>query len=171
MWKRILGILPGVAVSLAPKVTCPLCWPAYAGLLSSLGLGFLLSSRYLLPLTAAFLLIAIAALGFGAHARRGYGPMTLGVMAAAGVIAGKFYVASDVMLYGAVSLLIAASLWNSWPRPAKAQVQGLPASSELIQLSCTRRTDHDRNETKSGSVQRRMPGMRGDNCAGEEHSV
>lgn len=134
MWRRVLGILPGVGVSLLPKVTCPLCWPAYAGLLSSMGLGFLLSSRYLLPLTAVFLLIAIAALAYRAHTRRGYGPMTLGVIAAAGVIVGKFYVASDATLYGAVSLLVAASLWNSWPRPAKAQLQGLPASSELIQL-------------------------------------
>ena len=31
-----LATLPGIAVSLLPSVTCPACWPAYAGLLSSL---------------------------------------------------------------------------------------------------------------------------------------
>jgi hypothetical protein len=72
-------------VSLLSKVACPLCWPAYAGLLGSVGLGFLLSSTYLLPLTAAFLVIAIAALGYGARERAGYGPLTLG-LAASGVI-------------------------------------------------------------------------------------
>lgn len=134
MWKRVIGILPGIGVSLLPKVTCPMCWPAYAGLLTSLGLGFLLSVRNLLPVTAVFLFIAVAALGFRAKARRGYGPMVLGAAAAAGVIVGKFYLASDTALYSAVSLLAASSLWNSWPRPTKAQWHGLTASSESIQL-------------------------------------
>lgn len=49
-WKHGLLSLPGVTVSLLPKLMCPACWPAYAGLLSSLGLGFLISARYLLPL-------------------------------------------------------------------------------------------------------------------------
>ena len=34
-WKRSLSVLPGVGISLLPKLSCPLCWPAYAGLLSS----------------------------------------------------------------------------------------------------------------------------------------
>jgi mercuric ion transport protein len=38
--KQGLLALPGVGVSLLPKLTCPACWPAYAGLLSSVGLGF-----------------------------------------------------------------------------------------------------------------------------------
>ncbi len=41
-------------------------WPAYAGLLSSVGLGFLISAKYLLPLTVVFLIFALAALGFRA---------------------------------------------------------------------------------------------------------
>jgi hypothetical protein len=32
---------------------CPACWPAYAGILGSLGLGFLLDSTSLLPVTVA----------------------------------------------------------------------------------------------------------------------
>ncbi len=39
---RKLGLLavPGVVVSLLPSLTCPLCWPGYAALLSSFGLAF-----------------------------------------------------------------------------------------------------------------------------------
>src|SRR5258708_12119466 len=58
-----LGLLtiPGAAISLLPILACLLCWPAYAALLSSLGLGFLGNSAYLLPLTGALLALA----GFG----------------------------------------------------------------------------------------------------------
>ena len=55
--KRTLVALPGVGVSLLPKLMCPACWPAYAGIVSALGLGFLVSTKYLLLLTAAFLSI------------------------------------------------------------------------------------------------------------------
>src|SRR5258708_6952526 len=78
MWKRIVATFPGVGVALLPKLTCPMCWPAYAGLLTTLGLGFLISERYLFRITAAFLLVSVGALAFGARGRRGYGPAGLG---------------------------------------------------------------------------------------------
>jgi mercuric ion transport protein len=55
--QRKFGLLaiPGVLASLLPALACPLCWPAYAALLSALGLGFLTSSTYLLPLTGVLL--------------------------------------------------------------------------------------------------------------------
>ncbi len=134
MWKRTLTVLPSVGVSLLPKLACPMCWPAYAGLLSSLGLGFLISTTYLLPVTTAFLLIAVAALGFRAKTRRGYGPMLLGVAAAAAVLFGKFFLESDAAMYGGVALLVAASLWNSWPRRTASFSPGMPAGG-FVQLS------------------------------------
>jgi mercuric ion transport protein len=115
-WKQSLVALPGVGVSLLPKLACPLCWPAYAGLLSSVGLGFLISTKYLLPLTIAFLVIALGALAFRGKNRRGYGPFVLGLIAAIGVLVGKFDWDSNPALYGAVALLVVASLWNAWPR-------------------------------------------------------
>src|SRR2546422_4333487 len=69
-WKQGVVALPGVAVSLLPKLVCPMCWPAYAGLLSSVGLGFLISAAYLLPFTAGFLALALAAMGFRANRDR-----------------------------------------------------------------------------------------------------
>jgi hypothetical protein len=120
MWKRSLAVLPGVGVSLLPKLMCPMCWPAYAGLVSALGLGFLISTRYLLPLTVAFLAITAAALGFRASRRHGYGPLWLGLVAAAVILIGKFYFDAAQAAYTGVGLLIAASVWNSWPRRAGA---------------------------------------------------
>lgn len=115
-WRQHLLAIPGVGVSLLPKLACPACWPAYAGLLSSVGLGFLISTVYLLPLTAAFLLLALMALAVRAGQRRGYGPFLLGLAGIVGVLLGKFVWESNPTTHGAVGLLIVASLWNAWPR-------------------------------------------------------
>lgn len=114
-WKQSLLTVPSVGVSLLPKLACPFCWPAYAGLLSSVGLGFLISTKYLLPFTAAFLAIAVGALAFRAKSRRGYGPFVLGVLAASSVLLGKFYWESNPTMYASVALLVIASVWNAWP--------------------------------------------------------
>jgi len=116
-WKQATSALPGIGVSLLPKVVCPACWPAYAGVLSTLGIGFIpLSSEYLLPLTAAFLVVAVAALGFRARQRSGYAPMLLGVLASAAVLYGKFSLESNLVMYIGLAVLIAASVWNTWPQ-------------------------------------------------------
>ena len=107
--------LPSVGFSILPKLACPACWPAYAGLLSSVGLGFLISTAYLLPLTAAFLFLAVAALAFRANKRRGYGPFVLGVVGGSAVLLGKFAWESKPTMYIALGLLVVASLWNAWP--------------------------------------------------------
>ncbi len=113
--KQGLLALPSVGFSMLPKLACPACWPAYAGLLSSVGLGFLISTAYLLPLTAAFLFLAVAALVFRANKRRGYGPFVLGLVAGSAVLLGKFAWESKLTVYSALGLLVVASLWNAWP--------------------------------------------------------
>ena len=114
-WKQHLLTIPGVGVSLLPKLACPLCWPAYAGLLSSVGLGFLISARYLLTITAVFLVLALGALAFRAKNRHGYGPFLLGIVSAVCVVIGKFAFQSSLTMYTAVALLVTASVWNAWP--------------------------------------------------------
>jgi hypothetical protein len=129
MWKRSLAVLPGIGVSLLPKLMCPACWPAYAGIVSVLGLGFLISTKYLLPLTIISLALTTAALSFRASQRRGYGPLSLGVIAAAMILSGKFYFELTQAAYAGVGLLIAASIWNSWPRRA------IPACPECVRIA------------------------------------
>jgi hypothetical protein len=113
--KEGLWTLPGVGVSMLPKLACPACWPAYSGLLTSLGLGFLINAAYLLPLTAALLVAALAAMAFRATRRNGYGPLLVGFVAATGIVVGKFIWESKPTVYGAIGLLIVAGVWNAWP--------------------------------------------------------
>jgi mercuric ion transport protein len=117
--KRSLPALPAIGLALLPKLTCAACWPAYAGLLSALGIGFFDYTPYLLPLTALFLVLTLAALGYRARDRRGFAPFALGSFGVAVVLIGKFWLDSDAALYAGVSLLIGASLWNAWPKVAR----------------------------------------------------
>ena len=119
-WKQSVLAVPGVGISLLPKLMCPACWPAYASLLSSLGLGFLISTKYLLPLTALLLALCVGSLAFRASTRRGLGPFGVGLMGAVGVLSGKFYFNSATAGYIGVILLILASIWNIWPHRAAA---------------------------------------------------
>ena len=83
VWKQNLYAAPSIGLSLLPKIACPACRPAYAGLLSSIGLGFLIPNRaYLLPLTALFLIIAVGTLAVGTRRKHGYAPLTVGTIAA-----------------------------------------------------------------------------------------
>ena len=113
--KNAAATVPGVGVAFLPKVVCPLCSPAYAALLSSVGLPFLATARYVLPLTFAFMTIAIGSLYAGAAARRGLGPFWVGLVAAASIVGGKFWFDSLLAIYFGVVLLIAASVWNAMP--------------------------------------------------------
>jgi mercuric ion transport protein len=115
-WRSSLATVPGIAFAFLPKLACPACWPAYAGLLSSVGLGFLLDTAYLFPLTVVFLILAAGALAFRARTRRGYGPLGVGLAAALVVLVGKFVFDSNTAMYGGIGLLIAASVWNMWPQ-------------------------------------------------------
>src|SRR5690606_36357312 len=83
-WKSTAAVLTGIGIALMPKVVCPLCWPAYAGILSAAGLTFLMEDRWLLPISAVFLLAALAALAWRARSRRGHGPLGGGAASAAG---------------------------------------------------------------------------------------
>lgn len=114
-------VLPSVGAALLPKLTCPACWPAYAGVLSSLGVGFIDYTPYLLPLTAVFLALSVVALVYRARSRRGYGPFLLGLLAALTVLFGKFGFDNDSVMYAGLGGLVVASLWNSWKWPTKTR--------------------------------------------------
>lgn len=131
-WKRTFLALPGIGISLLPKLMCPACWPAYAGLISAVGLGFLISSKYLLLTTVVFLAITATALGFHSSRRHGPAPLWLGLGASILILMGKFRLESTYTTYAGIGLLIAASLWNSWP--VRATCRSCPAreTSKLI---------------------------------------
>ena len=115
---RFLAALPGMIAGLLPIGTCPLCWPAYAWVLSSLGLGFLLDRAYLLPVTVTVLVLALVTLGYRARSRRGYKPLVLGAFGSLAILLGRFTFGWDWAGYGGASVLFGAALWNVWPRKA-----------------------------------------------------
>lgn len=114
-WKLNTSILPVIGVAFVPKLFCPACWPAYAGLLSTLGIGFIDYTPYLFPLTLVFVVLALAALLYKAKDRRGYLPFYLGMISSIILVVGKFYFESDLSMYIGLGLLISASIWNTWP--------------------------------------------------------
>jgi mercuric ion transport protein len=112
-------------------VSCPACWPAYAGLLSSLGLGFLADARWLMAVTAAALLLSLGALAFRSSRRHGAGPFLVGLGAALVILVGKFLAGNNTLLYGGALGLTAASVWNAWPKRVRAQRSDDPLASPL----------------------------------------
>ncbi len=120
--QTVLGI-PAAALAALPL--CPACYPAYAGILSALGLSALDNTVVQTLLTVLFLSVALGALFFRAKARRGYAPFALGAAARAVLSVSKFVMGSDPVTYAAVGPLVLAGLWNAWPRADAACGFGL----------------------------------------------
>lgn len=95
-----------------------------------MGLTFLLKTTYLLPLMVGALVVAVIGLGFRAGQRHGYGPLAVGVVSAVLLLVGRFVFLSDAMMYCGGGLLIAASVWNSWPRKRTRPVVELQMPSD-----------------------------------------
>lgn len=75
-----------------------------------MGADFIDYTPYLLPLTAIFLLVTLAAFAYRVRERRGFWPFAVGSVAAVIVLIGKFAFDSDVALNAGITLLVAASL-------------------------------------------------------------
>ncbi len=108
------SIGPGVGAAFLAKASCPLCYPAMAGFLSSIGLGFLFRGTDFYILMSFFLGIALFGLGFKAKSRRGYAPLYLGIVGS--IIALTFhYRQNDSLFYFGIGILFFASIWNLIP--------------------------------------------------------
>lgn len=114
--REALAFAPSVAAFLLPLGKCPACWPAYAALLSSFGLGFLFYGRYVLPLASVAVAVSLLTLAWGAQSRRGYGPFWLALFASLLAAGGKFLLFSPLVLWLGLLLFILAAGWNAWPK-------------------------------------------------------
>jgi hypothetical protein len=117
--RRFLAVIPAVAIALLHAGTCPACWPLLGGLVSSIGLTFLIETQYRLPLMIGCLAIAVSGLSYGA--RREYRPLVMGLSASGVILVGEFVVDTDLVTVGGVGLLVGAYLWSFWLRRADMQ--------------------------------------------------
>lgn len=123
MFKRILASLPGIGAALLPNATCPACWPIYGGLLSSVGLGFIMTGPYFYLFIGALLLLSLFSLAYKAQSRRGYQPFWIGLLGAIIIMGGKYFLLPDYVFYTGAFILIVASVWNNIP-PKHRNISG-----------------------------------------------
>lgn len=128
-----LAALPAVGGALLPKLTCAACWPAYTALLGALGIEFADYTPYLLPVTMIALAVALFGLGWRARSRRGFGPLTLGIIASMVIVIGKFTFDSDTVAWIGAAVLIGATVWNLWPRHARTGNCGACCATETTE--------------------------------------
>ncbi len=114
--KKMLSAAPGLIAAVLPNATCPACWPVYAGVLSSLGLGFLMQGTYFFFIIGSLLAVSLFSLFYKATSRRGLKPFMLGSIASVGIIVGKIAEWPDVIFYLFAAILVTASVWNNWPK-------------------------------------------------------
>lgn len=122
--KKIVMALPSFiasGVAALPVLTCPACWPLYAGLLSTFGLGFVNYTPFLFPVTGALLMSALIPLTWKARQRRGYTPLLTGIAGATLILFGKFGLDNQSLYYAGIAVLLAASVWNIWPKNNECQ--------------------------------------------------
>jgi len=111
-----LASLPSIAVALMPKLTCPICWPAYTALLSSVGVSFVKYTPIPMPVLAFLLVVTLVTMAYAARSRRGFGPFWLGLIASLTILLATFVLDDDLAIYLGSGLLVGASVWNIWPR-------------------------------------------------------
>ncbi|MDP6442641.1 MAG: hypothetical protein QGG36_16910 [Pirellulaceae bacterium] len=124
--RSFLSVLLAVAIALLPRLACPCQMPAYVGLLGSMGLAFLTKTVYLFPLTATCLTFAVGGLVVGANRRQGLPPFFVGAVGATALLIGKFVFGWNPAIYVGVALMLAASLWNSWPSEKRRKLKFTP---------------------------------------------
>jgi hypothetical protein len=110
-----------------------------------------METPYLLPLTVLAGVMAVAALGFRANRRRGYGPFAVGIVAATVLVVGKFVIELNLAVYGAVAALVGASLWNAWPTKPATGVSAAPGGT-LLQIGSIKKENEHGYETQDRSL-------------------
>lgn len=121
--------LPATMIAVFPSVFCPACYPALAALLSSMGLGFFAGEAVIRPLTIIFLSLALIGLFYQSYKLKKYGSFVVGLVGAFGIYVGHYVFPSLIITYGAVVLLIGASIWNLINKKKKLKTEGASCPS------------------------------------------
>jgi mercuric ion transport protein len=123
---RVTLAAPGVMAAAVASLGCPSCWPAYAALLSTLGLGWLLAEPWELPVLAGLLGVALIPLGVRGIRGGGYGPLLVGAVASGIVLATRAEGDASLATYGGAVLVSDAVMWPKGERRERAAGAGAP---------------------------------------------
>lgn len=111
----ILAAVPAIGIAFLPKIVCPLCWPAYAGILSAIGLGFLLTGTNLLIISTVFLGMSLIVFGLRGKARGNFIPFGIAFAGIFMLLAGKFFFDNLSLFYTGTFFLTGAVFADIWP--------------------------------------------------------
>ncbi len=111
-----VAAVPAAILPLLPSLTCPLCLAAYGGVLSSLGLGFLVRETVLQPLIVVFLLVTIASIAWATKRHRRPAPLLLAVAGSLAILAGRLVWTAPLAVYGGAAGVVVAAIWNLFLR-------------------------------------------------------
>ncbi len=111
-WLQTLIAVPAAVLPLLPSFSCPVCVASYAGLLSSLGLGFLLTDRVQRPLIGAFLIVSVTSVGWAARQHKKVWPFLLVLLGSSAIVVGRLVWDAAPLLYFGVACLVAGTVWN-----------------------------------------------------------
>ena len=111
-WLGSLTAIPAAIVPVLPSFTCPLCLAAYAGVLSSLGLGFVLREDVQRPLMLVFLAFTVASVAWSTRRHRRSGPVAAVAVGSVAIIAGRLVWNVPPVVYAGIGLVVVGVLWN-----------------------------------------------------------
>jgi len=103
----------GAGLAALLGVTCPLCWGPAAIFLSSIGLGFIINIKVILPLLFLFLFIAWWGM-YESYKNRHHeiAPFVVSIIAGLMIPLGRYFFGSLAMSNIGIGLFIGAALWN-----------------------------------------------------------
>ncbi len=107
-----MAVIPAAVLALLPSASCPVCLAAYAGLLSSLGLGFLFNDRVQKPLIVLFVSISVASIAWAIRRHGRFGPCLVVLAGSIAIVAGRVIWSVPWAVYLGVPSVVVAALWN-----------------------------------------------------------
>lgn len=111
-WWRTFIVVPAAILPLLPSASCPVCLAAYAGVLSSFGLGFLFRDPVQRPLIILFLSISVASIGWATRQHRSIGPIATAASGSFAIVVGRVLGSVPWLVYLGVPCVVAAAAWN-----------------------------------------------------------
>lgn len=125
---QILAAVPTALLALVPTGTCPLCVAGNVGVMSGLGVPFLLNHRVQTPLIVVFLAATLGCVGWVAMKRRSFAPFVVVLVGSLALGVACFAWNHSVFVYGGSATILGGALWSTASKPRSSFTTSLPGS-------------------------------------------